>query len=78
MLYMIPTDVKIDKSITKKIFSYVIITRETCHDSVYYYNTVNIVMVNVETVTVVNVKPVIIVNSFRRNWSHNKSLSGLP
>ena len=51
----------------KKSFSYVIITCETCHDLVSYYNTIKIVMVNVETVIVVNFKPVIIVNSFRLN-----------
>ena len=37
----------------------------------------NVVMLNVETVIVVNFEPVIIVNSFRRNRSYYKSLSGL-
>ena len=77
MLYAIPTDAKIDKSFTKKIFPYVIITCGTCYNRVSYYFAINIVMVNVETVIIVNFKPVIIVNSFRRYWIHEKSLGGL-
>ena len=76
-LYAIPADAKIDKSVTKKIFPYVIITSETSHNWVSHYYAINVVMVNAETVIVVNFKPVSIVNSFKRNWTKNKSISGL-
>ena len=63
MLCMITMDAKTDKSITRKIFLYVIITCETCHDWVSYYDAINAVMVNVEREIVVNFKGYLRYNS---------------
>ena len=46
-------------NVSKKIFPNVIISRETFHNSVSYYNTINVVMFKMNTVIVVNFKPVI-------------------
>ena len=64
MLYVIPTDAKIGKSVTKKMFPCVIIMCGTCYNGVSYYYVINVVMVNVKTMTVEHFKHF---KSFRRN-----------
>ena len=67
-----------DKPVSKKDFydneEIVIITLETCHNGVFCYDAINIVVINVEIVIVVNFKQVNIIKFFRRNSSLSKSL----
>ena len=63
IFYTIPTDTKIDESVTKNIFPNVSISSETCHDRVSNSDGINLFMFNLKTVIVKNFEPIIIIKS---------------